>query len=201
MLWWRHPLLINESHQSIVFRKRGIYITMLDFLVLYSSTTGNTKMIATAIFNALPGTSKELCNIADFHYDKEAKLYFIGFWTNRGSCDMSILNLLSSLHEKKVALFGTCGMGNTPQYHSQIANSISAFISEDCEYLGGFICQGRMPIEVRKKYEQILITNLTDSEQIKYMLQNFDTALSHPDDSDLTNAQTFTENILGSCIT
>ncbi len=172
---------------------------MLDFLVLYSSITGNTQMVATAIFNALPGTSKELCDISDFHYNKEAKLYFIGFWANRGSCDMSILNLLSSLHEKKVALFGTCGMGSNSQYYHQLANNVSAFIAEDCEYLGCFLCQGKMPLEIRSKYEQMLLTNSPEYEKIHAMLQNFEEALTHPDDDDFTNAQAFAETILKAC--
>ena len=30
-------------------------------------------MVATSVFNAIPGTAKELCDFKDFHYDREAK--------------------------------------------------------------------------------------------------------------------------------
>ena len=36
---------------------------MLDYLVIYESETGNTKKIATEIFAALPGMSKDLIQL------------------------------------------------------------------------------------------------------------------------------------------
>lgn len=173
---------------------------MIDYLVIYSSTTGNTKAVATAIFNALPGTSKELCDIRDYHYDKEAKLYFIGFWTNRGSCDINILSLLSALHEKKVALFGTCGMGRNAAYYHNIANNVSAFLSEDCEYLGSYLCQGRMPEEILQKYETLQKENPAEAESISLMIQNFNEAATHPNEEDFTHAQNFVTKVLGICM-
>lgn len=169
---------------------------MLDFLVLYSTTTGNTKEVATAIFNALPGTSKELCDIRDYHYDKEASLYFVGFWTNRGTGDRNTLSVLSSLHNKKIALFGTCGMGQSTAYFHTIANNVSAFIAEDCEYLGSFLCQGRMPQQVLAKYQAMQKERPADAASIEQWIANYNEALHHPDDQDLVNAQTFADNIL-----
>lgn len=188
MLWRRDSLLLRKVNY------------MIDFLVLYSSATGNTKAVATAIFNALPGISKELCDIKDFHYDKEAKLYFVGFRTNRGSCDISIINLLSSLHEKKVALFGTCGMGNSAAYYHTLANNVSAFIPEDCEYLGSYLCQGRMPLEILQKYENLQKENPAEDKSISLLIQNFNEAASHPDEEDFAQAQDFVTKILGACI-
>lgn len=187
MLWWRYnPLLLRKVTD------------MYDYLVLYSSETGNTKQVAGEIFNAIPGTSKDICDIKDFHHDKEAKVYFVGFWTNRGSCDMSIMSLLGGLHNKKVALFGTCGMGKNPEYFHSIANNVSVFIPDDCEYLGSYLCQGRMPLQVRNRYEGLLTANPGEEDKIRAMLQNFDEALTHPDNEDLNSAQTFVSNILGS---
>lgn len=37
-------------------------------------------------------------------------IYFIGFWTDRGSASVEVLDYLGSLQGKKIALFGTCGM-------------------------------------------------------------------------------------------
>lgn len=172
---------------------------MLDFLVLYSSNTGNTKMVATSVFNALPGTAKELCDFKDFHYDKEAKLYFIGFWTNRGSCDISVLNLLSSLHGKKVALFGTCGMGNTPAYFHAVAGNVAAFIPEDCEFMGSFLCLGRMPAQILSKYEMLKKENPAECASIQQLIRTFNEASSHPDENDLIGAQNFVDTILNHC--
>lgn len=173
---------------------------MLDYLVLYSSETGNTKQVANEIFNAIPGTSKELLDIKDYHYDKDAKLYFVGFRTHKGTCDMNILSFLGSLHEKRIALFGTCGMGKNEEYFHTIVNNVSVFISDDCELMGSYICQGKMPASVKQKYEAMLLSNPEESQRITAMISNYDEASKHPTDEDLVGAQSFVSRILNVCI-
>ncbi len=50
----------------------------MDYMVLYASVTGNTKKIATEIFSALPGMSKDMQNIEEYR-GKDAEIFFIGF--------------------------------------------------------------------------------------------------------------------------
>ena len=77
----------------------------MDYMVVYSSITGNTKKIATEIFSALPGMSKDMQSMAEYR-GKDAEIFFIGFWVDRGTCDISVINMMSELQGKKVALFG-----------------------------------------------------------------------------------------------
>lgn len=162
---------------------------MLDYLVLYASETGNTRRLATEIFSALPGSSKDLLNVDERFSAKEAVTYYIGFWTNCGACGLQTLDFLSGLHGKRIALFGTCGLGNDDAYRTAVLRRIKAFIPEDNEYIGGFLCQGKMPIQVRRKYENL--AGFASAEDIKKMLDNFDEALLHPDAADLENARNF----------
>ena len=74
-------------------------------IVIYSSQTGNTRKLATQIFAAIPGDSTDLKNIDEYR-EKDAELYFVGFWVDRGDCDEKTVELLSGLHGKKIALFG-----------------------------------------------------------------------------------------------
>ena len=100
---------------------------------------------------------------------------------------------LESSTGKKVALFGTCGMGNVPEYYDRILNGVAAFIPEDCEYLGGFLCQGKMPIQVRKRYEAM--QNTSNTQQVEMLLHNFDEALLHPDRQDLKAVADFVKGL------
>ena len=88
---------------------------MLDYLVLYQSESGNTKKIAASIFSRLPGNSKDLIDIDTDKTIPEANVYFIGFCVHRGSCSMEVSDFLSDLSGKQIALFGTCGMGDSPR--------------------------------------------------------------------------------------
>ena len=93
---------------------------MLDYLVLYQSGSGNTKKIAASIFSRLPGNSKDLIDIDTDKTIPEANVYFIGFCVHRGSCSMEVSDFLSDLSGKQIALFGTCGMGDSPEYYKDI---------------------------------------------------------------------------------
>ena len=136
----------------------------MDYMVLYASVTGNTKKVATEIFSALPGMSKDMQNV------------------------------LSELHNKKIALFGTCGMGRGTEYYRDIEQKAKVWIPDDCEYLGMFLCQGKMPMKVREKYE---ISREDPREEAfrKQMLKNFDEALFHPNSQDLEDARAFAESL------
>lgn len=71
----------------------------MDVMVIYSSRTGNTKKVATSIFAAIPGESKDMQPIEEYN-GKDAETYFIGFWTDQGTCDMRVVDLLSELEGK-----------------------------------------------------------------------------------------------------
>ena len=166
----------------------------MDYMVVYSSRTGNTKKIATEIFAALPGMSKDMQSIEEYR-GKDADTFLVGFWTDRGSCDMNVIDLLSGLHGKKVALFGTCGMGDDETYYRSIEQRVSVWVPDDCEYLGAFLCQGKMPMQVRERYELFREDPKEDAWR-KRMLRNFDQALLHPNEEDLDLARKFIEKII-----
>lgn len=46
------------------------------------------------------------------------------------------------------------------------------------------MCQGKMPLSVRKRYEGMAEEQ---PEKVKPLIENFDRALTHPDDEDLSN--------------
>lgn len=46
------------------------------------------------------------------------------------------------------------------------------------------MCQGKMPLSVRKRYESMMSEN-SSSLKVENLIKNFDKALSHPDKNDL----------------
>ena len=154
------------------------------------SRTGNTEKIAQAIFSAIPGKNKDIARFAgQTDYDM-GDIYFIGFWTDRGSASVEVLDYLGSLQGKKIALFGTCGMGESIEYYRKIEERIKVFIEDGNQYLGCFLCQGKMPMQVRKRYE-VMEENPEQREKAQMLIRNFDKALLHPDEEDVQNAVAF----------
>ncbi|MCI8888911.1 MAG: flavodoxin [Hungatella sp.] len=163
----------------------------MKYLVIYSSRTGNTEKVAMEIFEALPGKSKDIQRVEE--QKGEADVYFVGFWDDRGICGRDIVDFLEGLHGKQVAIFGTCGMGEDPEYCRRLSKRVEALIPEDNQYLGSFICSGRMTPKVLERYR--MMQKKEDTPQIRQMIQVCEEAMLHPDEKDLRNARTFAEEM------
>lgn len=164
----------------------------MEYLVVYSSRTGNTEKLAMEIFEALPGKSKDVQRVEE--HRGEADTYFVGFWNHKGICSEDILNFLEGLHGKRVALFGTCGMGQDRQYCRQVARRVEALIPEDNRYLGAFLCSGKVSHQALERLRSM------EGEQgrfwLREMTQAYQEAMLHPDERDLRNARAFVQEIV-----
>lgn len=169
----------------LLLRKEILYADNCDLL----QSDRKYQKACNTDFAAIPGDSKDLKNIDEYR-EKDAELYFVGFWVDRGDCDEKTVELLSGLHGKKIALFGTCGMGNDPAYYQKVIDRVKTWIPEDNEYMDAFLCQGKMPIQVRRRYEEMAKSG-QNTEQIQAMIRNFDRAMLHPDRVDEAAAADF----------
>lgn len=152
----------------------------MKYAIVYSSRTGNTRQLADALHASLPaedcvyfGTPAPEALAADRVY--------VGFWTDKGSCDETVAAFLQSLPAgKEVYLFGTAGFGGSAVYFDKILDAAAANLPAGVRVVGRYMCQGRMPQAVRTRYEA-----MPDSPRRQAMLDNFDAALSHHDADDL----------------
>ena len=150
----------------------------MSYSIVYSSRTGNTALLAQAIREALPAGDCLYFGAPDAHA-LEADTIYVGFWTDKGTCDETIANFLQSVNGQKIFLFGTAGFGGAPAYFAQILDRVQQNL-KDADVVGSYMCQGKMPEAVRSRY-----LAMEESPRRTAMLENFDQALSHPDTQDL----------------
>ena len=155
----------------------------MSYAIVYSSRTGNTKALADAIRKVLPAEDCCYFGTPDAAALAAQRLY-IGFWTDKGTCDGDTAAFLAQLTNQEVFLFGTAGFGGSAEYFEQIAHRVETLLPAGVTVLGHHLCQGRMPMTVRQRYEA-----MEDSPRRAQMLENFDAALSHPDAEDLRQLQ------------
>ena len=151
------------------------------YSILYSSPTGNTKMLAEAIQDALP---KEDCDYFGPCKEVDSDMLYIGFWTDKGNADAATLKLLETLKNKKIFLFGTAGFGVSEEYFQRILNNVKTSIDGSNIVVGEYMCQGKMPLSVRQRYEGMKKQPI-HLPNLDALIENFDNALSHPDADDL----------------
>lgn len=152
----------------------------MNYAIVYSSNTGNTAILANEI-------NDELGDEGCMHVGRpceeaqEADILFVGFYTDKGNCPDEIAQFLNQLHNKNIFLFGTAGFGGDQSYFDRILDNVKKNIAEDNHVVGSFMCQGKMPMVVRERYVEMLPQN----SRMQSMIENFDKALSHPDENDV----------------
>ena len=151
----------------------------MSYAIVYSSRTGNTAMLAQAIREALPREDCLYFGAPDPKALTAGTLY-VGFWTDKGTCDEETARFLQSLTNQRVFLFGTAGFGGAPAYFDQILGRVKDNLAAGVQVVGTYMCQGKMPQAVRDRYAA-----MEDSPRRTAMLENFDRAVSHPDQQDL----------------
>ena len=162
------------------------------YLVVYASETGNTERVAKEIYLAIHSEEKELLQIRNWNGQSDGDIYFIGFWVNHSSCSIEIMDLLMSLHGKTVALFCTCGMGDSLAYHKLLENQILAFLPSDNRYMGAFFCRGKMSPEIRQNYNSFRGDKAATWEKL---MQEYEASSTHPDNRDLLRANIFVDEV------
>ncbi len=163
---------------------------MRSYIITYSSLTGNTKIIAEAIKEALGETTCVYCGDIEGVKDCNAEVLFVGFWVNKGSCTNDVKEYLQSLENKKIALFGTAGFGGSKKYYETILENVKSNISKSNEIIGSFMCQGKMSENVFIRYSKML-EEQPENIEILGMIHNYNNALSHPDENDVSEAKAF----------
>ena len=151
----------------------------MSYAIVYSSHTGNTALLAQALKETLPQAECLYYGAPDARA-LAADIIYVGFWTDKGTCDAAAAQFLQSLTHQQVFLFGTAGFGGSDTYFAQILERVQALLPEGAQCIGSYMCQGKMPQSVRERYE-----GMKDSPRRTAMLENFDRALHHPDDADL----------------
>ena len=114
----------------------------------------------------------------------EAETLYIGFWTDKGHADDTLTAFLQTLKGKRVFLFGTAGFGGSAPYFEKILAATRKALDGSNTVIGSFMCQGKMPVSVRQRYEAMKAKPL-HIPNLDALIENFDKALSHPDAADL----------------
>lgn len=115
----------------------------------------------------------------------EADVVFVGFWCDKGSCSPAVQHFLQGLVGKRVFLFGTCGFGESDEYFAQILERVRAYLPVDARFIGGAMCQGKMGMGVKRRYEGMLEKD-SENAQARMLIDNWNKAQSHPNEDDVS---------------
>ncbi len=162
-------------------------------LVLWSSRTGNTKAVAEAIFEALPGEKEIMEEGREGNDLSSYDLVFVGFWGYRRGADPLAQKTLSSLFGKHVAIYATAGTWPDSEAAKMYLANAAALLPEDATCLGTFICQGRVNSFHQKKLAGL--AQETAHEMTPERLARLEEAEKHPNEEDFARAKAWAKEM------
>jgi len=162
---------------------------MAKVLVTYYSRTGNTEKVAHAIYEEI-GDSKTIKPINELDNEdmENHKLLFIGFPVYSHSVPFMLEKPLRSIPSgKKIALFSTHGSFRGSPLSKEALEYASTLASR-AVILGTFSCRGKVSPQAMEQFEK--------TPEHQSWAEMAASAATHPDKSDLEEAQEFARRIL-----
>jgi flavodoxin len=121
----------------------------MESLVVYSSQTGNTRKLAEAVFEALPG-EKSIYPVDEAPDPSDYGFIAVGFWLMAGKPDPKASEYLGKIGKKPLFLFAThgAGAGSDDAIHGMAsAKSLAA----ESDIRGTYSCQGEVNPKILEK--------------------------------------------------
>ena len=114
---------------------------MKDFLIVYSSKTGNTEKVAKKFYE-VAGERCDLAAVKQVPAVDDYKVIFAGYWVDKGEPDKDMQEFLQTLDNKKVVLFQTLGAEAYSEHGiSSLANA-GRYLSTGCKVVGTLSIRG-----------------------------------------------------------
>ncbi len=163
-------------------------------LVIYSSKTGNTKAVAEAIASNLENVT--LCSVQEKPAPsiEEYDCIICGYWVDKGMPDALAKNVISSIENKNVILFGTLGAypdGEHAEYCKQKAEELIQ--DKNNVLLGSWLCMGK----VDPKLLAMMAEKYSDAHPItEERKARIEEGNKHPNEEDFANAKAFVKACL-----
>jgi len=148
-------------------------------LIVYSSKSGNTRKLAAAVYEFLPGENV-MISVEEKPDPDGYDLVVVGFWLQAGKADPGSYEYLEKLAPAKLFLLATHGAGiDSP--HAQNAMKGAKSLVTSSQILGTFNCQG----EVKEEF----LAKVQKKDPQPPWVKDAGSAVGHPDLHDIANLQ------------
>ena len=157
--------------------------------VVYSSRTGNTRMVAEAVLQALPqGTG--IYPVAEAPAPEDFDFIALGFWADKGGVDSAMQKYMEWVAGKNLllGLFGTMGARPESGHGRDIMADARARVPGN-SVLCEFLCMGKIDPKVLQMMETMRAKGDTIHPMTPERAATIAEATKHPDAADLAAAR------------
>lgn len=160
-------------------------------LVVYSSRTGNTRLIAEAVHSVMPAGAA-LHPVETAPDPQGYDFLALGFWVDKGEPDNAMGQYMDRVKGASVGLFGTLGAWpDSDHARESMQKAVDRMAGNTV--LGTFICQGKVDPKLLAAMAKMKENPHPMTEERKARLEE---AAKHPDEADCANARAVFAGIL-----
>ena len=171
----------------------------MKILVTYSSLSGNTKLLAEAIYAALTSENKTILPIKEASNAENYDVILVGYWVDKGAPSQEAAEFLRKLCDKKIGIFATLGYWPDSDHAYEALKKGEDLVKDSNEVICRYICQGKLSdqiIEAFKSMPKDHFHALTDEK-----LRRYEIAARHPSKADIAVAgELFEERLQSICL-
>ncbi len=155
-------------------------------LIVYSSKSGNTKVLAQAVADFLPGTNI-IKTVGEKPDPSGYDLVIVGFWLQAGKVDPQAAKYLENLVPSRLFLFASHGAAPASDHARKGMESARDLVGSST-IIGTFSCQGEVNPEFLAKVEK--------KDPPPPWIKDAPVAVGHPDATDIENLRKEIEKAL-----
>lgn len=126
------------------------------YAIVFSSKTGNTELLADTLHSCLP--QAECCYFGNPNpAAMEADTLYVGFWTDTREKQMKALQTFFEAAAGKAGalLLVPLVLAAAKNIFNKILKTVQKDLHSSNTVIGSFMCQGKMPMSVRQRYENM----------------------------------------------
>ncbi|TCK92811.1 flavodoxin [Natranaerovirga hydrolytica] len=167
----------------------------MDYIIIYSSETGNTKKVAYEIFKSMPEGTK-IYDLQDIQGDVKEKNLILGYWVDRAKPNKEMLHFMECLTNKNIVAFGTLGAYPDSEHAQVTKKNVAEILEPRNTLLGQFLCQGRISSKITEMFKRA--SSDSPHRMTEERIKKHQEAAKHPNEEDFKAARSFIESILNS---
>ena len=122
-------------------------------LIIYSSETGNTKMVCEKAFEyingeklIIPVKEKDSINLDEFEN------IIVGTWIDKANANSEAKKFINTLANKNLFFIGTLGASLTSEHAKKCFNNLRKLFSKKNNFVDGVLARGRVSEDLQEKF-------------------------------------------------
>ena len=159
-------------------------------LIIYSSETGNTKMVCEKAFEyingekmIIPVKEKDIVNLDEFDN------IIVGTWIDKANANTEAKKFINTLSNKKIYFIGSLAASLTSEHAKKCFNNLIKLCSKKNNFVDGVLTRGKVSKDLQEKFTKFLLNII--HKFVPNMKEIILEADSHPNETDFLLIKNF----------